>query len=90
MTTFRRGDRVRCVASTADVLGGWELRGTLGTVVDVATVEPGILEGWEEVWVWWVYYSVIPCRLRALAGPPLSPQHLVLITAAPAATVPPV
>ena len=54
MTTFRRGDRVRCVVSTADVLAGWELLGTLGTVVNVATVEPGIHdEGWDEVWGRW-------------------------------------
>jgi hypothetical protein len=45
MTTFRPGDRVRCVVSTVDLLASWELLDTLGTAVDVAIVPPGITEG---------------------------------------------
>ena len=57
LTTFRRGDRVRCLVSTVDLLRGWELLGTLGTVVDVATVEPGTADAYEAVWVRWDHAS---------------------------------
>ena len=57
MSAFRRGDRVRCLVSTVDLLRGWELLGTLGTVVDVATLFPEDPDAYEAVWVRWDHAS---------------------------------
>jgi hypothetical protein len=51
MTAFRPGDRVRCLVSTVDELGGWELLDTPGTVIHIAPVGLGTPDAYDEVWV---------------------------------------
>ena len=49
---FRAGDRVRCVASTAEELGGLELLGRTGTGDRATYYAEGDPPGWDIIVVW--------------------------------------
>ena len=62
---YGAGDRVRCVASTAEELGGVELLGCVGTVERCAEFGPPEDRGWV---VWVVWDGLLP-RMLVHHGP---------------------